>query len=154
MCKPTCCSSNNSSGAGAAIAALVAIVLVCAVARPVIHAAEDILHIVLIIVSALAGLAFLALVTLSFIRFRASKRPTASFAKLVRLHQVSQPAPLDWQAREIEPGIWVCDDPQRQIPAGMQPSYGMAAVLHRKIQAALEAGQEVIIIDGKSGTWS
>ena len=57
MCKPSCCSSNNGSGAGAAIAALVAIVIICAIARPVIHAAEDILHIVLITVSALAGLA-------------------------------------------------------------------------------------------------
>ena len=150
MCKPTCCSSSSGSGAGAAIAALVGIVIICAIARPIIHAVEDILRIVLVTVSVLAGLAIAALATLALTRLRMGNRHVTKPAESINLHQVPQIMPPGWQAQEIEPGIWACTGPQRQTLTG----YGKSAALHRQIQAALDAGKEVIFIDGKTGTWS
>ncbi len=148
MCKPTCCSSSstNGSGLGAAIAVLVGILVISAIARPVIHAAEDILRIVLIAASTLVGLAITVAVTVFVVRVCRTRRTHPVIS--IRSQQVPETSAP--QAFEIEPGIWTCVDPQRQI----LPAYGNSAMLHRKIQAALEAGQQVIVIDGKTGTWS
>lgn len=154
MCKPTCCSSNDSGGLGIAVAVLIGIVVISAIARPVIHVVEDILRIALIAVGTLTALAILTAVTFVVVRFRRTRRTVLQPVSPIRLHQVPETTAPHWQAQEIEPGIWACDDSQRQISVGMQSGYGMSAALYRKIQAALDAGQEVIIIDGKTGTWS
>ena len=48
MCKPSCCPGDNGSGFGAAIAASSASVVIFAMARPIIHAAEILLQVILI----------------------------------------------------------------------------------------------------------
>jgi hypothetical protein len=155
MCKPTCCSNDSGSGLGLAVAVLIGIAVIAAIARPVIHAAEVLLEILLITVSALAGLAILITVTIVVIRLRRTRHTAAVPLARTHLRQTAESSALAWQAQEIEPGIWSYGAPQRHELTGIQPGHGKSAPLHRQINAALDAGYEVIIIDGTTGrTWS
>lgn len=58
MCKPSCCPGNGSSGLGA-IAIIAGIVVVAAIARPMIDAAEVILRIALISLSVVMAIAII-----------------------------------------------------------------------------------------------
>jgi hypothetical protein len=92
MCKPSCCPGDSGSGLGAAVAVLIGIVLISAVAGPIIHAAEILLQIILITLAILAGLAILTAVTVLVIRSRRAR--TAAIApQRIRLASVSHIRP-------------------------------------------------------------
>ena len=92
MCKASCCPGDSGSGLGAAIAVLVGIVVISAVAGPIIHAAEILLQIILITLAILAGLAIVTAVTVLVIRSRRRLR-TATMAPQRRLASVSHIRP-------------------------------------------------------------
>ena len=85
MCRPSCCPGDSGSGLGAAIAVLVGIVVISAVARPIIHAAEILLQVILITLAVLAGLAILTAVTVLVIRYRRRSRAAAIAPQRIRL---------------------------------------------------------------------
>jgi hypothetical protein len=89
MCRPSCCPGDNGSGLGAAIAVLVGILVISAVARPIIHAAEILLQVILITLAVLAGLAILTAVTVLVIRYRRRARASAIALKRIRLASAS-----------------------------------------------------------------
>jgi hypothetical protein len=93
MCKPSCCPGDSGNGLGAAIAILVGIVIISAVAGPIIHAAEILLQIVLITLAILAGLAVLTAVTVLVIRSRRRLRTAAIAPQRIRLASVSHIRP-------------------------------------------------------------
>jgi len=93
MCKPSCCPGDSGSGLGAAIAVLVGIVLISAVAGPIIHAAEILLQIMLITLAILAGLAILTAVTVLVIRSRRRLRTAAIAPQRIHLASVSHIRP-------------------------------------------------------------
>ena len=76
MCRPSCCPGDNGSGLGAAVAVLVGIVVISAVAGPIVHAAEILLQIVFITLAVLAGLAITTAVIILIIRSRRRSRST------------------------------------------------------------------------------
>ena len=94
MCKPSCCPGHSGSGLGAAIAILVGIVIISAVAGPIIHAAEILLQIILITLAILAGLATLTAVTALVIRSRRRLRTAATAPQRIRLASVSHIHPV------------------------------------------------------------
>ena len=89
MCKPSCCPGDSGSGLGAAIAVLVGIVVISAVAGPIIHAAEILLQIILMTLAILAGLAIVTAVTVLVIRTRRRLRTTAIAPQRIHLASVS-----------------------------------------------------------------
>src|SRR5215813_13736787 len=89
MCKPSCCPGDSGSGLGAAVAVLVGIVLISAVAGPIIHAAEILFQIILITLAILVGLAILTAVTVLVIRSRRRLRIAAIATQRIRLASVS-----------------------------------------------------------------
>jgi hypothetical protein len=93
MCKPSCCPGDSGSGLGAAIAVLVGIVVISAVAGPIIHAAEILLQIILMTLAILAGLAILTAVTVLVIRSRRRLRTAARAPQRIRLASVSHIRP-------------------------------------------------------------
>jgi hypothetical protein len=93
MCKPSCCPGDSGSGLGAAVAVLVGIVVISAVAGPIIHAAEILLQIILITLAILAGLAILTAVTVLVIRSRRRLRTAAIAPQRIRLASVSHIRP-------------------------------------------------------------
>ncbi len=105
MCKPACCpGNNNGSGLGVPLAALIGFAVIAAIARPVIRAVEDILHIVLMAVSALAGLAILTVTAIVIMRLRRAWRTAARPA--------AGPPAHGWHAQVIKPGTWSYRDPR------------------------------------------
>lgn len=104
MCKPTCCSNESGSGLGIAIAVLIGLAAVVAIARPVVHAAEDILRIVLMTVGVLTGLAILTVMTILVIRLRHKWRLAARRNAGLPAH--------GWHARLVKPGTWSYRDPR------------------------------------------
>jgi hypothetical protein len=89
MCRPSCCPGDNGSGLGAALAVLVGILVISAVARPIIHAAEILLQVILITLAVLAGLAILTAVTVLVIRYRRGSRASAIALTRIRLASAS-----------------------------------------------------------------
>jgi len=86
MCKPSCCPGDNGGGPGIAVAGLIGVGLVVAEARPIVHAAEDLLRIVAITASALAGVTILTAATILIIRSRTTRTPALP---LPRTHLVA-----------------------------------------------------------------
>lgn len=112
MCKPTCCSNDNGSGLGIVIAVFIGLAVIVAAARPVIHAAEDLLKIVLVTVSALTALAILATVIIAVIRLRRTRHTTALSLTHMHSRQTAESPALAWQARQVKPGTWSYRDPR------------------------------------------
>ena len=145
MCKPSCCPGDSGSGLGAAVAVLVGIVLVSAVAGPIIHAAEILLQIILITLAILAGLAILTAVTVLVIRSRRRLRTAAIAPQGIRLASVSHIRPgagLSWA--ELNERVQVAEATANAALAALAHMHG-AGFLDRlpERREAGHAGQDL-----------
>lgn len=82
MCKPSCCSGNSGSSLGV-VAVIAAVVFIALIARPVMHAAEIFLRMVVeiaaITIGAAAGLAIIAVAVVMTLRKSCSQRASGPF---------------------------------------------------------------------------
>lgn len=126
MCKPSCCSGDSGSGLGAAIAVLVGIVVISAVAGPVIHAVEILLQIILITLAILAGLTIVTAVTVLVIRTRRRLRTTAIAPQRIRLASVNHirsGARPSWA--ELNERVQVAETTANAALAALAHTYGV-----------------------------
>jgi hypothetical protein len=112
MCRPSCCPGDNNSGLGAVIAILIGTAVLSSIAGPAIHAAEDLLQVVIVAASAVAALAIVAMATVWFLRVRQTRGVTALPRTRVPVRQVDGYPPHGWNARLVKPGTWACYDPR------------------------------------------
>jgi hypothetical protein len=144
MCKPSCCPGDSGSGLGAAVAVLVGIVLISAVAGPIIHAAEILLQIILITLATLAGLAILTAVTVLVIRSR-RLRTAAMAPQRIRLASVSHIRPGTGPSRaELNERVQVAEATANAALAALAHMHG-AGFLDRlpERKGAGHAGQDL-----------
>lgn len=105
MCKPSCCPGNDKgTGFSLAIVALIGLVVISAMARPVIHAAEELLQVALIAIGVLVGLCMLIAATILALRFRRVRRAVA--------RQLTEQAAHGWHARLVRSGTLSYRDPR------------------------------------------
>jgi hypothetical protein len=140
MCKPSCCPGPASSGGvGGLVLAAGALVVAAAVARPVIHAAETLLRIViditLITLSTAAALALVGAVVLVTRRVRQARQ--LSYHVTV-LNDTRQAVPAILARQETRPGRFELTAGQRAdcLATGTDPDK-----VTQMIRAALRGAQ-------------